>query len=59
LEPRFKTRLERLRRLTKGDKRDSSPSHTIIEFLRRLISRYERFTRLAKGDKIDPDPIEL
>jgi len=52
LYSRSSTRLERLRRFTKGDNRDSAPMPPIsLPF--RLRVRLERLRRFAKGDNRD------
>ena len=48
LPSRFRVRLERLRRFTKGDNRDSAPMPPISLSFRFSI-RLERLRRFAKG----------
>ena len=49
---RFRVRLERFRRFTKGDNRDYAPMYP-ISLLFRFKVRLERLRRLAKGDNRD------
>jgi len=49
---RSRARLERLRRLAKGDNRDSAPMSPILLYFRSRV-RFERLRRFAKGDNRD------
>jgi len=53
---RFRVRLERLKRLSKGDNRDYAPMSP-IRLLLRVSVRLERLRRYAKGDNRDYTPI--
>jgi len=52
LLPRFRVRLERLRRFSKGDNRDLAPMSPIL-LLSRSRVRLERLRRFAKGENRD------
>jgi len=52
LYSKYRVRLERLRRFTKGDNRDKAPVSPIL-FHPRFMVRLERLRRFAKGDNRD------